>query len=166
MNYLWSFRHTSCVVRISEHLNKLFCIYASRYTLRYPWYFQLLVPCVTGVGWAMVLISAMICVYYNVIIMYALLYITLSLVNIGWAVPWASCRNEWNNRDVCLETPLPDLESFDSVSDKISHSLGKLIDMIHVSRVLRKPTFWFSTWSNTNQAVKLQKMARGLKFRI
>ena len=31
---------------------------------------------------------------------------------------------------------------------------------------MRKPTFWFSTCSDTNQAVQLQKMARGLKFRI
>ena len=31
---------------------------------------------------------------------------------------------------------------------------------------MRKPTFWFPTWSNTNQAVQLQKMARGLKFWI
>ena len=29
-----------------------------------------------------------------------------------------------------------------------------------------KSRFWFPTWSNTNQAVQLQKMARGLKFRI
>ena len=25
--------------------------------------------------------------------------------------------------------------------------------------------FWFRTWSHTNQAVQLQKIARGLKFR-
>ena len=31
---------------------------------------------------------------------------------------------------------------------------------------MRKPTFWFPTWSDTNQAVQLQEMARGLKFRI
>ena len=31
---------------------------------------------------------------------------------------------------------------------------------------MRKPTFWFPTWSDTNQAVQLQKMARGLKFRV
>ena len=31
---------------------------------------------------------------------------------------------------------------------------------------MRKPTFWFPTWSDTNQAVQSQKMARGLKFRI
>ena len=31
---------------------------------------------------------------------------------------------------------------------------------------MRKPTFWFPTSSDTNQAVQLQKMARGLNFRI
>ena len=31
---------------------------------------------------------------------------------------------------------------------------------------MRKPTFWFPTWSDTNKAVQSQKMARGLKFRI
>ena len=35
-----------------------------------------------------------------------------------------------------------------------------------MSHVMRKPTFWFQTCSDTNQAVQLQKMARGLKFRI
>ena len=29
---------------------------------------------------------------------------------------------------------------------------------------MRKPTFWFQTRSDTNQAVQLQKVARGLKF--
>ena len=31
---------------------------------------------------------------------------------------------------------------------------------------MRKPRFWFPTWSITNQTVQLQKMARGLKFQI
>ena len=31
---------------------------------------------------------------------------------------------------------------------------------------MRKTTFLFPIWSDTNQAVQLQKMARGLKFRI
>ena len=35
-----------------------------------------------------------------------------------------------------------------------------------MSRFMRKLTFWFSTWSDTNQAVQLQKIARGLKFWI
>ena len=39
---------------------------------------------------------------------------------------------------------------------------GKLI--ADLSLVMRKPTFWFSTRSDTNQAVQLQKMTRGLKL--
>ena len=35
-----------------------------------------------------------------------------------------------------------------------------------LSRDVRKPTFWFPTWSNTSKAVQLQKMARALKFLI
>ena len=31
---------------------------------------------------------------------------------------------------------------------------------------MRKPTFWFLTWSDINQAVQQQKMARGLQFWI
>ena len=31
---------------------------------------------------------------------------------------------------------------------------------------MRKPTFWFPIWSDTNQAVQLLKMARGMNFRI
>ena len=31
---------------------------------------------------------------------------------------------------------------------------------------MRKPTFWFPTWSDTNRAVQPHKMARGLKIRI
>ena len=37
---------------------------------------------------------------------------------------------------------------------------------VHMSRVMRKPTYWFPTWSDTNQAVQSQKMARGMKFRF
>ena len=29
---------------------------------------------------------------------------------------------------------------------------------------MRKPTSWFLIWSDTNQAVQLQKMVKGLKF--
>ena len=36
----------------------------------------------------------------------------------------------------------------------------------NMSRIMMKPMFWFPTWSDTNQAVQQQKMARGLKFQI
>ena len=31
---------------------------------------------------------------------------------------------------------------------------------------MKKPTFWFLTWSDTNKAVQPQKIGRGLKFQI
>ena len=37
---------------------------------------------------------------------------------------------------------------------------------LHLSRVMRKLAFWFPTCFDTNQAVQLQKMARGFKFQI
>ena len=44
--------------------------------------------------------------------------------------------------------------------------LGGMASVAYLSHVMRKPTFWFPTWSDTNKAVQPQKMARGLKFRI
>ena len=35
-----------------------------------------------------------------------------------------------------------------------------------MSRIVRNLTFWFLTWSDTNQTVQLQKMVRGSKFGI
>ena len=35
-----------------------------------------------------------------------------------------------------------------------------------MSRVIRKPTLWFSNGSDTNQAVQAQKIARGWKCLI
>ena len=42
--------------------------------------------------------------------------------------------------------------------------LSKSNIAVYLSHVMRKPTFWFPTWSDTNQAVQLQKKARVLKF--
>ena len=39
-------------------------------------------------------------------------------------------------------------------------------DEAHLGLVMRKPTLWFLTWSDTNQAVQLQKIAISLKFQI
>ena len=41
-----------------------------------------------------------------------------------------------------------------------------LVWKLNMSRDVRKPAFWFPTRSDTNQAVLLQKMARGFKFQI
>ena len=47
----------------------------------------------TGVGFGMVIISAVVCVYYNVIIAWTVYYFVLSF---AWELPWSTCNNDWN----------------------------------------------------------------------
>ena len=51
-------------------------------------------------------------------------------------------------------------------NEHLQHRLLWRIDQNFLSRIVRKPTFWFQTWSNTNRAVQSQQMARGLKIQI
>ena len=64
-------------------------------------------------------------------------------------------------------TPLRDLINSRCLPDMISYFIINLADLkMSMSRVMRKLTIWFPIWSDTNQAVQLQEMARGLKFWI
>jgi len=45
----------------------------------------------------MVIISAVVCVYYNVIIAWTIYYFVLSF---SWELPWSTCNNDWNT-DYC-----------------------------------------------------------------
>ena len=51
------------------------------------------------------------------------------------------------------------------VSATVKH-VSNTVATEQINRVMRKPTFWFPTLFDTNQAMQLLKMARGLKFRI
>jgi len=47
---------------------------------------------IAGVGWAMLCVSFMVSVYYNVIIAYILRYLFASFTS---TLPWQSCRPDW-----------------------------------------------------------------------
>ena len=51
---------------------------------------------------AMVSVSWLIAVYYNVIISHVMLYLFASIGSIFTGIPWVSCDNHWNT-DRCLE---------------------------------------------------------------
>uniref|UniRef100_A0A8C4PZ60 Transporter n=1 Tax=Eptatretus burgeri TaxID=7764 RepID=A0A8C4PZ60_EPTBU len=51
------------------------------------------IPALQGCGVAMVIISVLIAVYYNIIICYTLFYLFASFTNV---LPWGSCSNDWN----------------------------------------------------------------------
>ena len=69
------------------------------------------------------------------------------------------------------------LHGHDNPDERIIHAnykdtvcdvqLGEILNNVtHMSRNVRKPTMWILTRSDTNQAVQLLKMVRGLKFWI
>lgn len=50
----------------------------------------------SGCGIAMLIISVLIAIYYNIILCYTLFYLFASFVRV---LPWASCNNPWNTPD-------------------------------------------------------------------
>eukprot|EP00062_Callorhinchus_milii_P016387 gi/632967621/ref/XP_007900079.1/ PREDICTED: sodium- and chloride-dependent GABA transporter 1-like isoform X1 [Callorhinchus milii] len=57
-------------------------------------------PLLKGVGVATVVISFLLCTYYNVIITWALYYFFNSF---RWSLPWQSCNNTWNVVENCSD---------------------------------------------------------------
>ncbi|XP_014668396.1 PREDICTED: sodium- and chloride-dependent glycine transporter 1-like [Priapulus caudatus] len=57
-------------------------------------------PMMKGLGYGMVIVSGIVCIYYNVIITWTLYYMYLSVRES--VVPWATCGNPWNTAD-CRE---------------------------------------------------------------
>lgn len=56
---------------------------------------------VTGVGYAMVVSVALICVYYNMVNAWAFHYLFSSFTA---SLPWASCDNKWNTEGRCTRS--------------------------------------------------------------
>ncbi|XP_071947592.1 sodium- and chloride-dependent neutral and basic amino acid transporter B(0+)-like [Antedon mediterranea] len=54
-------------------------------------------PMFRGIGYGMVLVSALVGIYYNVIIMYAIYYMFASMRK---TLPWTACNEDWNT-DYC-----------------------------------------------------------------
>ncbi|KAG1705088.1 Sodium- and chloride-dependent glycine transporter 2 [Nymphon striatum] len=55
-------------------------------------------PIAKGVGYAMVTVSLVVCIYYNVIMSYTIFYISASFQSI---VPWSICDPSWADMETC-----------------------------------------------------------------
>lgn len=53
---------------------------------------------VSGVGCAMVTVSLIVCIYYNVIMSYTVHYMVSSFAT---EVPWSKCDPEWADMTTC-----------------------------------------------------------------
>uniref|UniRef100_H2ZDJ2 Transporter n=1 Tax=Ciona savignyi TaxID=51511 RepID=H2ZDJ2_CIOSA len=62
-------------------------------------------PIFKGVGYCMMFISFVVCIYYNVIIAYSLHFIFNSFTSV---VPWSTCGNYWNSK-FCRTNTLPEI---------------------------------------------------------
>ncbi|XP_046366019.2 sodium- and chloride-dependent glycine transporter 1-like isoform X1 [Haliotis rufescens] len=71
-------------------------------------------PAFHGIGVAMVTINGMVCIYYNVIITYAIYYMFVSFINLDGSVPWESCGNPWNTNS--CRTSYPPLHTMNETS--------------------------------------------------
>ena len=99
----------------------------------------------TGIGWGMVTISAMVCIYYNVIIMYAIYYMFVSFVNLDGDVPWIDCGNPWNTK-YCRQEAYPDFDSMTNDSAKI-YELSSKFSKYYFS-ISCSPYTWRPSWSS------------------
>lgn len=81
-------------------------------------------PLFKGIGFASVIISALVSVSYNVVIAYAMYYLIVSVVNMDTNVPWATCGNAWNTIYCRSETQRvnPGMNE----SEKINITLGTM----------------------------------------
>nr|XP_006642702.2 PREDICTED: sodium- and chloride-dependent glycine transporter 2 isoform X1 [Lepisosteus oculatus] len=65
------------------------------------------IPALQGCGIAMLIISVLIAIYYNIIMCWTLYYLFASLKN---PLPWATCKNLWNTPD-CKDKDMLDLDA-------------------------------------------------------
>ncbi|KYQ55298.1 Sodium- and chloride-dependent glycine transporter 2 [Trachymyrmex zeteki] len=79
-------------------------------------------PLFRGLGYAMVLVSSVVMLYYNLIIAWTLYYMFAS-VNGGWELPWSKCEKEWSTED-CF---MPDAAEA-CASQNASYFKGKCIN--------------------------------------
>uniref|UniRef100_A0A8C5AGS1 Transporter n=1 Tax=Gadus morhua TaxID=8049 RepID=A0A8C5AGS1_GADMO len=71
------------------------------------------IPALQGCGIAMLIISVLIAIYYNIIMCWTLYYLFASLKG---SLPWANCRNDWNTVE-CKDKDMLLLEFENHCSD-------------------------------------------------
>ena len=89
-------------------------------------------PLFEGIGHGMVIICAVVSIYYNIIIAWALYYLIRSFAT---TLPWSTCNNEWN-------TPLCTLHSIENTP--MTHNMTYL-GSTNVTELLYKSTAYNSS---------------------
>lgn len=83
----------------------------------------------------MVIISAMVSAYYNVIIMYSIYYMMVSFVTLDTKLPWSTCDPEWAT-ELCREDPYPNFDSMTNDTEIQTEALSKILLFINFSNIV------------------------------
>ncbi|XP_052795159.1 sodium- and chloride-dependent glycine transporter 1-like isoform X2 [Mya arenaria] len=92
-------------------------------------------PLFKGVGIGMVMVSGLVCVYYNVIVAWTLYYLFMSLRAV---LPWSTCGNWWNTKN-CVDVERKVLMASNNESFGIGNSTF-LTNMTNMSTSLANYT--------------------------
>lgn len=68
-------------------------------------------PLFKGVGYGMVIISGIVCIYYNIIITWTLYYLFYSFREI---LPWSHCENFWNTKHCVVTEKQDEIDSLNN----------------------------------------------------
>ncbi|XP_059149600.1 LOW QUALITY PROTEIN: sodium-dependent proline transporter-like [Physella acuta] len=119
-------------------------------------------PVFAGIGYAMVIISALVSIYYNMIITYALYYMMVAFVNLDDHLPWERC-GQWWNTDHCRRDPMPNLDSPEyNDTQRMELLWGDLYDKTCVRQLLNASAYDdFNSTSHSSQ--NFQNFLRGFR---
>ncbi|KAF8791100.1 Sodium- and chloride-dependent glycine like protein [Argiope bruennichi] len=96
-------------------------------------------PIFKGLGFGMAIVSGVVCVYYNVIIAWALYYIYQS-----YSVSWSSCENAWNTPNCVSQDDMKMQLNITSVANMTnlynSSEVSRLSDSL--SKMTSSEEFW------------------------
>ena len=70
----------------------------------------------------MVLISGIVCIYYNIIIAWTLFYLIKSFTSY---LPWTDCNNEWNTPD-CVFNDANNVSAIDNGTNVLNVSFANV----------------------------------------
>uniref|UniRef100_A0A1W7RAG3 Transporter n=1 Tax=Hadrurus spadix TaxID=141984 RepID=A0A1W7RAG3_9SCOR len=94
-------------------------------------------PLFTGLGYGMVIISGIVCIYYNIIIAWTIYYIYQSFSSV---LPWSSCDNIWNT-DQCVAQQIEKSEnstSFLNSTNVVNKTIGRM------EKITASEEFWLN----------------------
>lgn len=88
-----------------------------------PFYINFHFVLLPGIGYGMVLVSGMACIYYNAVLSWVIYYLVHSF---SGELPWASCGHWWNSENCIAHSGIRRQKHNDSYSEN-----GTAVSLVH-----------------------------------